>query len=163
MTPTEQRIQEISKALHSAFHSAIPPSVQTVADVITIGLGLEAITRREQERQQQAATSRAFLCEIARAPDHTPDERLMEIIRQEREQLSRFVQETGKENQQQVALLEECANVLKQAYEAMGYLGDILNEHNMIEPIDELKVNPTFDTVRAFLKRLKEAGISAEG
>jgi hypothetical protein len=67
------------------------------------------------------------------------------------------------ERQQQAALLGDCLQVLTQAYEAMGYLGDILNNMDIVDDEDELKVNPAFDSVRALLNKLQQAGVGGGG
>ena len=47
--------------------------------------------------------------------------------------------------------IERLREVLKLAYGAMNYLGDVLNGMDAVEPEDEAATTPAFDAVRAAL------------
>lgn len=49
------------------------------------------------------------------------------------------------------AEIERLREVLKLAYGAMNYLGDVLNGMDAVEPEDEAATTPAFDAVRAAL------------
>ena len=46
---------------------------------------------------------------------------------------------------------KEARELLKEAKGVMNYLGDILNNHDMVEPQDELRVNKVFKDIDAYL------------
>lgn len=53
----------------------------------------------------------------------------------------------------------EVLDALNMAYKAMNYMGDILNDHDMVLPEDNEKTDPAFETVREVLdkhNKLKE-------
>lgn len=52
----------------------------------------------------------------------------------------------------QAAEIERLREVLKLAYGAMNYLGDVLNGMDAVEPEDEAATTPAFDAVRAALQ-----------
>jgi hypothetical protein len=52
-----------------------------------------------------------------------------------------------------IAAAPEMLDALKLANDAMNYLGDILNSHDMAEPEDEVKTTPAFRAVHAAIKK----------
>jgi hypothetical protein len=49
--------------------------------------------------------------------------------------------------------LKEALDALKAAYDAMNYLGDILNAHDMVEPEDEKATDKAFGKARLVLSK----------
>lgn len=50
---------------------------------------------------------------------------------------------------------EELVEALKLAYDTMNYMGDIMNEMDIVSKEDEERTGPAFDAVRAALAKLE--------